>query len=227
VERSQARRIELPTAGAVTVVPLTTAPALGGHAPDGSPFASETLVLWTPPRLFAARLEARLQDPALDQLAFAIRSELPLHGAAWSFFERNLAYLSQRLGSRVAWVTPSTAAASLDHDADGAGWPSHTDVATMLSSYGSDVETAIRELEHELLSVQLSRTSEQARTQATIESLRRSIDEGDDHARQLERDVTALAGALDEVRDTLTWRLHDRLLPVLRVLARLRRGPRG
>jgi hypothetical protein len=226
VERSRARRIALPDAGAVTVVPLTTAPSLG-QALDGSPFASETLALWTPPRLFAARLEARLQDPALDHLAFAIRSELPLHAAAWSFFERNLAHLSQRLGDRMEWVTPSTAAARVDPDWGGAGWPTQTEVSTMLASYGSDVETAIRLLEHELASLQLRSASERTRSDATIESLRRSIDDGDSRTHQLEQDVTALAATLDEVRDTLTWRLHDRLLPVLRVLARLRRGGRG
>ena len=208
------------------VIPLTTSVRFTEDTVPGQvPFS--TLLLWSPPREFAAMLDARLADPELTHLAFAIRSDLPLHRHAWSWFQANIDHLCARpLAAELAWVTATRARELLlprVTAATGAPrWPDDAAAAAALSALAASLSEGLRDVEREL-------AAERAR-HADVKALRTERDAAKARGADLERELARMENGrrmletcLEEVRATTWWRLHDRLLPVLRPLSRLRR----
>jgi hypothetical protein len=196
------------------VIPLTTSVRFTGEASPGDTVPFSRLVLWSPPREFAAMLDARLVDPRLTHLAFAIRTDLPLDSRAWSWFQANIDHLcGHPLAREVEWVTASRARELLLPRAQSAAgaprWPDDSAAAAALSRLTASLSDGLRHIELELVDAH-------ARHAAEVEALR--VELGD-----LERQLIQAQTRLAEMRATTWWRLHDRLLPVLRLLGRSRR----
>jgi hypothetical protein len=216
-----------PGAGDLLVIPLTTSVRFTADTPPGAEVPFSTMVLWSPPREFAAMLDARLADPNLTHLAFAIRSDLPLHAYAWSWFRANVDHLcAHPLAAEVAWVTASRARELLlPRAASAVGvrrWPDGPAAAAALSVMTASLSDGLRDVEREL-------ADERARHAADVEALRLALGAAEGRATALEGRLARLEEArrrleagLAEVRATTWWRLHERLLPVLRPLRRIR-----
>jgi hypothetical protein len=205
------------------VIPLTTSVGFSGHETARAAVPFSTLRLWLPPREFAAMLEARLTDPGLTHLAFAIRSDLPLHPREWEWFQANLRHLcAHPLATDLSWVSASHARELLlpraTPVAEAAGWPDDHAAAAALKVLAASLSSGVRETEQEL-------THARARHATDMEALRSSLRAAQAQSADLgqrlagsEKERRRLEADLSKVRATTWWRLHDRLLPMLRPL---------
>lgn len=196
------------------VIPLTNSVRFTEDRAPGDDVPFSTLVLWSQPREFAAMLDARLADPNLTHLAFAIRSDLPLHPLLWSWFQANIEHLcTGPLATELAWVTASRARELLlprvTATMGAPRWPDDSAAAAALSTLAASLSGGLRDAEAQL-------AAERARYAADVEALRTELGAAEVRGADLE---THLA----EMRATSWWRLHDRLLPVLRPLSGIRR----
>jgi hypothetical protein len=192
-------------------VPLTSSLRLD-HGTSGY----GTLILWHPPALFSALLEVRLEDPGLTHLAFALRSDLPLHLHRWRWFEENLAHLGRRLPGGLCWMPAGDAAQKLPTPLGDPAWPppSPSDLAASVPALVSRALEAAA-LDGVLLRREIDRlTTSIARSNADAADASRRYEE-------LEASLSATQDTLAELRATRTWRAHERVAPVLRRLARL------
>jgi hypothetical protein len=195
--------------GSLTMVPLTTGLVPGGPVVD-------TLQLWKEPGEFARMLHLRLLDDGLDHLAFAIRSDLPLHSWAVEHVCRNLDALHQVLPA-VEWVRASELALVL-------GEPAPTGIG-LVGAVGRELERS----RERAVAVELERDSAELRLAAlrdeldelrtVVERLHTVVDEEHEHRRAAECAAEIAAAELGTVRATVTWRLHQRLLPLLRPIS--------
>ena len=135
-----------PAVGDLLAVPLTSGVSFVDGDADASSPPIATLTLWSPPRLFAAALDARLaEEPA--HLAFAVRADVGTSDVAWPWFRTNLRHLAERLGRSARWCTPGEAASSLRTAAAG---PSSVPVRDAVAA-GRALEGAVRDAELALL----------------------------------------------------------------------------
>jgi hypothetical protein len=210
----------------LVIIPLTTSVGVTEDTAPGEIVPFSTLRLWRPPREFAAMLEARLTDPELTHLAFAIRSDLPLHPREWSWFQANLEHLSGHpLAADVAWVTASRARELLLPRAGTSPgrprWPDDAQAAVALCVLAAALGDGLAVVERELASERAWRAADVAALQAAVA---RGVDLEQRLART-EAERRRLEATLAAVRGTTWWRLHEHLLPVLRALVRIRRRP--
>ena len=207
------------------MVPLTSAPTMDRDRQedlyDGVGY--ETLVLWGPPRRFAAALEAHLTSGSqVRHLAFAIRTDLAHHDTWWqAHVERNLEHLSAVLGPRLEWVTPSEARARLADEA--LSQPAEEpDGGSRLPIYARAVERALADSEAEVSAL---RVESEAANAAFEERLRITAGTAQELAARVEATELALAdvrGQLESMQRTATWRAHQRLLPLLKAVVAAR-----
>jgi hypothetical protein len=212
-----------PGDGELMIVPLTTSVEVTGDMAPGEAVPFSTLRLWRPPREFAAMLEARLTDPGLTHLAFAIRSDLPLHPREWSWFQANLEHLSGHpFATDVAWVTASRARKLLlPRAASVSGrprWPDDAQATMALSVLAASLGGGLAGVERELASERAQRAAGGADLRDAVAravDLEQRLARTEEERRRLEADLAA-------VRGTTWWRLHDCLMPVLRPFVRIR-----
>jgi hypothetical protein len=176
------------------VIPLTSSTSFQ----DGDPAASSppvaTLTLWSPPRLFSAAFERRMEDEP-SHLAFAVRSDVGLSETAWPWFHHNVRLVADRLGATARWCTPTEAAALLRSQEASAAGRTPSAPADAVEA-GKRLEAAVRDAEIALL-------------------------DGDRARRALEEEVARQAASLAEVAAVAGERLA--VLDDLQVeLARLR-----
>jgi len=180
-----------------------------------------TLSLWDTPETFRRRLLHRLEDPSLTHLAFATRSDLPLHSDWWSWFEINLEELCRHpMARRFQCCTasefgdvfaPATPSAQLD---SGTTDPARAE----LWAWGADDPGYIERAELEALRV-LRDVADRHRKDVT--SLVSALTEMTERLRVAERGRDAATEDLASLRGTATWRTHDRALPMLQTVRRL------
>ncbi len=198
-----------------------------------------TLILWDEPARFRARLLRFLAGPAVTHLAFAIRSDLPLQ-AQWSSFEANVAELCRHpIARRLRWCTTSEAVSVLapaagearpgnriDSDdpgssrraglwAGGAEDPgfiewAEADALELVGRVAGDQQQAAGELAA-ALDIERRRAHDLS---AALDAERARAGELAAQLEVAENDRRAL-------RATTTWRAHDALLPILRLVRRL------
>lgn len=95
-------------------LPLTPALVLGSGADESGPMVTcRTLVPWTEPSRFAARLSHRLSAPHVTHLAFALRSDVALIPGPWSAVQANLLHLAEVVAERGRIVGAEHAATML------------------------------------------------------------------------------------------------------------------
>ena len=216
-----AHRIGLPGCGDLLVVPLTSAPTLERSDP-GQPLAQKTLILWTAPHLFAARLAACLAAPGPHHLAFAIRTDIATNPYAWAMMEANLSHLGRVLGSSMQWMTPSAARAALL--AGATTDPTQELRADVVPLYARELERELTTLEAEVTALRAQQEAAAAVTAAEIASLTRRLDELGHELRANAAERARTAAALTTIEGTLTWQAHQRALPVLRRVVAARRA---
>ena len=209
---------------ALLVVPLTSSFDAGQEVARAR---FGTLLLWTPPRTFAALLDARLAAGDVRHLAFAVRSDVALGGRMQAWLEQNLDHVGRTLGPDLEWLTPSAARRRLlapghaDLSPTGEVWPRSLSLEA--------VHEVCRRALDELRRVEVeSADREDQRTEA---GAARAELEVALHAAQAQVGSLAASGndlrvELATLEGTATWRLHQRLLPALRVARRVL-SPRG
>jgi len=212
-----------PSDDPLMVMPLTSSFDVGHEA---VPALFGTLLLWSPPRTFASLLGARFGgDDEVSHLAFAVRSDFALFTTERAWVEQNLRHIGSVLGDDVQWVTPSEARRRLlpavVEPRPRAAWPASMTPDRLWKVTG--------ETHHSLLDAELACYAEEQRALAherqasvTVEQLEVALAA----TAEQERAATSLRSELEVMRATLTWRAHQRLLPLLSVLRRAFR-PRG
>ena len=115
------RRAAPPGTTGLVELPLTPALVLRPGA-DGSGRAvtCRTLVPWTEPSRFAARLSHRLASPHVTHLAFALRTDVALVPGPWRAVQANLLHLAEVVAQRGRIVGPQHAVGALAPALDGA-----------------------------------------------------------------------------------------------------------
>jgi hypothetical protein len=237
------------------VIPLTSSTSFQ----DGDPAAASppvaTLTLWSPPRLFSAAFERRMEDEP-SHLAFAVRSDVGLGGTAWPWFQQNVRLVADRLGATAQWCTPTEAAALLRSraacPAEGRPSPAANGADDAVEA-GKRLEAAVRDAETALLEGERARraledeVSRQATSLAEVAAvaeerlavldglaveLARLQAEVADYAeeagvlRRAAADGAAAERLLGEVLATRWWRLHGVLERAAASLRTRSRRPR-
>ena len=240
--RPSLRDFRVPDTGrrdGLLMIPLTRAldiePATGADRvrPSGR---WTTLILWADPATFRARLLRRLAEPVVTHLAFAIRSDLSLQ-PEWSAFEANIAELCRHpLAPHLRWCTASEAARLLA-PATGDAHPGNR-VASSSSrraglwaggaedpGYVEGAEVDALELvglvaaRHQKAAGELAAALDAESRRA--QDLAAALDAERARARELAYRLDLAEDDRRALRATTTWRAHDALLPVLRLLRRL------
>jgi hypothetical protein len=181
-----------------------------------------TLTLVERPELFRDGLVRRLNDPTLTHLAFAIRSDLPLR-SKWAWLEANLAELCRHpRASEFRFCTASEAAHVLAPIADRRRGRRVPDVTASsradLWARGSEDPGYVDDAEADGMRVLgdfATRTLDQvSELGATTKALTERVHTAEAALTDARREVEA-------IRDTTTWRAHNRALPFLRAVRRV------
>jgi hypothetical protein len=186
-------------------------------APEVASARYGTLLLWAPPRTFAALLAARLAAGDLRHLAFALRTDVALDGGSLAWAEENLAHVSATFGEALEWVTPSEARERLLPDASRRD---HRDAVWPRALRDDELRAVAHQLVGGLQAEELARLDEQRRAAAAREELEAALAAAREALAERSAEAARLADELAVLEGTATWRLHQRLLPLLRPLRR-------
>jgi hypothetical protein len=215
VQPFTARDAGVPPDDELLMIPMTSS---FDPAPEVPEARFGTLLLWTPPRTFATLFDARLAAGDVAHLAFALRTDVALDGGSLAWVEENLDHVGATLGSDVEWVTPSEARRRLlpavrQPRRRDAVWP-HALQADDLRAVAQRSAVELQEAELAALDAQRRVDAVTARLEATVADLDAARADAAVH-----RDVArAHREELATLQGTVTWQLHQRLLPLLRVL---------
>ena len=199
------------------LIPLTSSI---DPAPDVPGARFGTLLLGSPPQTFATLFDARLAGGDLRHLAFALRTDVALDGGSLAWVEQNLDHIGSVLGTDLEWVTPTEARRRLLPDVRqalrrDAVWPHSLGV--------EELRTVTQCAVAALQDAELASVEAQARVDAVTAELEATRDRlaAADADREAQRTLAAARqDRLTAIEGTVTWRLHQRLLPVLRMVRR-------